>query len=224
MSVYQGSLAITRYRIIGNPGKTTIASLSKLIAPYIAPRLRVDGPAKPESVGWVRPLTASDEDTVSEDSHWDMSDCHVDDSFLLRLRYERRKVPSSLVQTLYRNKIRDHLQETGKAMARAERQEFKVQLITDLTKRTLPMIQFTDGLWRQQAGELFIFTTSNSVRQRFEQLFHQTFASELDFTLLRMDGPQMFFGSETDSEAALTKQFGRINALEPAVFSPHGSL
>lgn len=224
VGIYQGSLAFTRYRVLGDPGKTTIASLSKLIQPFIAPPLRIDGPVKPENIGWVRPLTASDEDVVSEDSHWDLSDCHVNDGFLLRLRYEKRKIPASLVQTFYKSHMREHLQKNGKNMPKSDRQEYKQKLMTDLLKRALPVIQFTDGYWRETAGELLVFSTSNSVRLRFEQLFHQSFGAKLDLSLIRLDGPLTFLEHQDADEKTLAKRLSRLAKIEPAVFSPHRNL
>lgn len=224
MGIYQGSLAFTRYRVLGNPGKTTIASLSKLLAPFIAPPLKMDGPTKPESMGWVRPLTATDEEAVSDDSHWDMSDCHIDDGFLMRLRYERRKIPASLMQMLFRGKIREHLQKAGKPMPRAARQELKQQLMTDLLKRTLPVIQFTDVLWKEREGLLLVFSTSKSVRQRVEQMFHETFGTKLDLSLMKLDAPMTFLGDEDADENELSKKLSRLEKMEPAVFAPQKTI
>lgn len=220
MGIYNGSFAFTRYRILGNPGKTTIASLSKLLTAYIAKPLRLDGPSQPESIGWVRPLTASDEQVVAEDSHWDMSDCRVDNTFLLRARYERRRVPASLFQMMFQQKLRDHLKKTGKSMPRAERQELKLQMAQDLLKRTLPVIQFTDVLWREAEGELYVFSASKAVRQRIEQLFHQTFGDPLDLSLVRMDGSVAFIGEGLADESTLNKRLHKVAKIEPAIFAP----
>lgn len=221
MSIYNGSLAFTRYKVLGELGKATIASLSKVLTPYVAAPLTIDGPAKPEAMGWVRPLTQSDEEMVGEDSHWDMSDCHAGEAYLLRMRYERRKVPASLVQMMYKQKLRDHLQKTGKNMPRQERQEFKEKLMQDLLKRTLPLVTYTDLLWRADEHELFIFSTSKSVRQRAEQLFHQTFGKPLDLSLVRFDGTLAFLDDETADEKALGQRLSRMSKMEPAVFAPH---
>lgn len=221
MGIYQGTLAFTRYRVVGELAKASHASLSKHLAGYRAPKLRITDalPSKPESIGWIRPLIATDEDAVSEDSHWDMADCAVDGGYLLRIRYERRKVPTMILQTLFRSKIREHLQKTGKAMPRQERQELKQQLMTDLTKRTLPVIQFTDVLWREDDSELYVFATSKSARQRAEQLFHQTFGDPLNLSLLRLDGTLAFLDDEDSDEAALTKRLSKLSKIEPAVFA-----
>jgi hypothetical protein len=219
MSVYSGSLAITRYRVVGDPGRTTNASLSKLLDAFRASPIKFDGPAKPESIGWVRPLTPNDAEISGEDAHWDMTDCRVRDGYLLRSRYERRKVSSALLNMLYRNKLDAHLQKTGKTMRRDERQKLKHEIVLDLTKRTLPSLQFTDVFWRDEASELIIFSTSKSVRQRIEQLFYQTFGSKLDLSLIRIDGSLAFFDDDTATEKDLLKRLGRLSELQPSLFA-----
>lgn len=220
MSIYNGSLALTRYKVLGDVSKSSIASLSKLLKPFVAPPITLEGPVKPERIGWVRPLTQSDEDIVSEDSHWDMSDCHISDSYLMRLRYERRKVPASLVQMMYKQKLRDHLKQTGKNMPRAERQEFKATLMQDLLKRTLPQVTYTDVLWRSEQHELMVFSSSKTIRQRVEQLFHQTFGKSLDLSLVRFDGTLAFLDDDDADENVLTQKLRRMIKIEPAVFAP----
>lgn len=221
MGIYSGSLAFTRYKVLGDLGKSTIASLSKVLKPFVAPPLTIDGPAKPEAMGWVRPLTPSDEAMVGEDSHWDLSDCQVNGAYLLRLRYEKRKVPASLVQMMYKQKLRDHLKNSGKNMPRAERQEFKEKLIQDLLKRTLPQVSYTDVLWRSDEGELLIFSASKAARVRIEQMFYQTFGKPLDLSLIRFDGTLAFLDDDAADENALSLKLSRMGKMEPAIFAPH---
>ena len=216
MGIYQGSLSFTRYRVLGETEKLTIAELSKLIKPFLAAPLRIDGPVKPESIGWVRPLTASDEELVGEDSHWDLSDCQVENGYLMRLRYERRRVSPNIMQMLYKQSLRDHLKKSGKNMPRAERQKLK----DDLMGRTLPQLQFIDLHWQDADRELIIFTTGKAARQRAEQLFHQTFCDKLDLSLVRLDGCLAFLGDESVEEDDLAQRLRQWSAVEPVVFAP----
>jgi DNA recombination-dependent growth factor C len=221
MSIYNGSLAFTRYKVLGEPSKSSISALSKVITPFLAPPITIDGPVKPESMGWVRPLTKSDEEIVSEDSHWDMSDCQVNNAFLLRIRYERRKVPAALVQMLYKQKLREHLKSTGKNMKRTERQEFKEKLVQDLLKKTLPAVTYTDLLWNLDEHEVLIFSASKSVRQRAEQLFYQTFGKPFDISLIRFDGALAFLDDDDADEKDLSQRLSRMTKIEPAIFAPN---
>jgi DNA recombination-dependent growth factor C len=204
---------------MGSLGKTSLASLSKLLAPNKAPPLKLDGPAKQEVVGWVRPLTATDEDLNTDASYWDMGDAQIDNYFLLRLRYERRNVPSSLTQMLFKAQLKEHQEKTGKSMARRERQELKNKLLADLTKRTLPSIQYTDGLWRSDDGELQIFTTSKSHRIRFEQLFYKTFGQPLKLSLVKTNGPQFVAEDSLDSLQKLSEHLSHMTKIEPSTFA-----
>lgn len=222
MGIYSGSVAFTRYKVVGKQSKNTLAALSKLLTAHVAAPIRVDGPAKPENIGWVRPLLATDEATPGEDSHWDMSDCYLGEDFLMRVRYDRRKIPSSLVQMLYKQKLRDHLIKSGKNMPRSEREQVKTDLMADLLKRTLPMLQFTDLLWRESAGELYIFSSSKSVTQRIELLFYQTFGTKLDLSLIKSDQSLAYLngqqGDQDDSET-FAKRLAHLSVIEPSVFA-----
>ena len=224
MGIYQGGFGLTRYRVLGSVGKQSIETLSEYVQKSLAPKIKIDGPVRQEAIGWVRPLTLSDEETVSEDSHWDFSDCQVDDGYLLRVRFEMRKVPSSLIQTLYRTKIRDHLQKTGKAMPRKDRQEYKQSLVQDLTKRCLPIIQFTDAYWRIDQNELHVYSTSVKERERFETLFLKTFGTGLGIQLFKLSGPQVFLDPRNNASTKLSKQVNILSKLEPSVFAAQAGI
>ena len=221
MSIYNGNHAFTRYKVFGPKTKTTIASLSKLLTPYIALPLKLDGPSKLESIGWVRPISSEIDQNTEEGNHWDMSDCYVGNDFLLRARFEKRKVPQSLIQMLLKQKLNEHLLKTGKSMPKAERKQFKNDLMTGLLKRTLPVLQFTDVLWRESANELMIFTSSKSMRTRIEQLFYQTFGESLELSLVKMDGTLSYLNVEDASDSQLAKRLSKIETMEPSTFATH---
>lgn len=210
---------MTRYKVIGPYQKKSHASLSKFLVDHKAPPLKVDGPVKPEAIGWVRPLINDEDLAITEGAEWDMSDCALGKDYLLRVRYERRKVPQSLAQMLIQQKLRSHLTKTGKGMNRQEKIEMKNEILTGLMKRTLPVLQFTDVLWREAAQELIIFSTSKSTRGRIEQLFHQTFGSELELSLLKIDGPLTYLNDEDANDNQLTRKLTKIANIQPAVFS-----
>jgi DNA recombination-dependent growth factor C len=122
---------------------------------------------------------------------------------------------------MYKQKLRDHLKNTGKNMPRLERQEFKEKLMQELLKRTLPQVTYTDILWRADEHELMVFSSSKTVRQRVEQLFHQTFGKSLDLSLVRFDGTLAFLDDSDADEKALTQRLSRMSKMEPAVFAPN---
>jgi DNA recombination-dependent growth factor C len=214
MGIYNGTVAFNRFRLVHNSKKLTIARLSELIDPYKAPVLKIDGSPKAEQIGWVRPLTPQDPDVIGEDAHWDISDCQVSGGIMLRLRYERRKVPNSILQMLYKQKLAHHVKSTGKNMPRLERQKLKEDIASDLLRRTLPQIQFTDILWRDQDHELLVFTGSKSHTEKVLQLFNNTFADDLDLTIIGLNTTTAWI-EDDDSEIRLD----RITKAEPTVFA-----
>jgi DNA recombination-dependent growth factor C len=214
MGIYSGTVAFQRYRIIGGRKRTSISQLSELLESFKAPTLRLDNHPKAERMGWVRPLTPQDPDVLGDDAHWDASDCQVSGGLMLRMRYERRKIPMSLLQMLYKQKIAEHAKETGKNLPRAERQKLKEDLASDLLKRTLPQIQFTDVLWRDQEQELYIFSASKTICERVLQLFGETFAHELDLNVIVLSATTAWIESD-DVDLRLE----RITKVEPSVFA-----
>jgi DNA recombination-dependent growth factor C len=218
MGIYSGTVAFSRFRIMGRGKKPTIARLSELLDNFKAPVVKIDGSPKSELIGWVRPLTPQDPEVMGEDSHWDISDCQITGGIMLRVRYERRKIPMSLLQMLYKQKLSDHIKSTGKNLGRTDRQKLKEDIAAELLRRTLPQIQFTDVLWRDDENELYVYSGSKSVCERILQLFNQTFASELDLSLARLSTTTAWIESD-ESDMRLD----RITKTEPAVFARHMS-
>ncbi len=214
MGIYNGSVSFSRYRVFSSGKRPTIARLSELLDSFKAPKLKIDGSPKAELIGWVRPLTPQDKDLADTDSHWDISDCQVSGGLMMRVRYERRKIPASLLQMLYRQKIAEHTVANGKPMGRLERQKLKEDIASDLLRRTLPQVQFTDVLWRDDEQELLIFSGSKSVSERILQLFGQTFGDELDLLVTRLNATTSWI----EHEDSVTRM-SALAKTEPAVFA-----
>ncbi len=220
MGIYTGTVAYNRFRVIGPNKKHGIAKLSSLLDPFKSPILRIDGSPKAEIIGWVRPLTPQDAEVMGEDAHWDISDCQVSSGVMLRLRYERRKISTSLLQMLFKNELAKNHKATGKPLGRQDRLKLKEEIAATLLRRTLPQIQFVDVLWKDTehgiGTELFIFTSSKGATDRVLQLFNQTFSNELDLTLTALNTTAAWIESE-DSDLRLD----RIAKTEPTVFAQH---
>jgi DNA recombination-dependent growth factor C len=214
MGIYNGSVSFSRYRVVLGGKSPSIKQLSELLDPFKAPKLKIDGSPKAETIGWVRPLTPQDKDLIDSDSHWDMSDCQVTGGLMLRVRYERRKVPSSLLQMLYRQKLAENTTGDSKPLGRLERQKLKESIAADLLRRTLPQIQFTDVLWRDNEQELLIFSASKTVSERILQLFAQTFGEDLNLLVSRLNAASSWI-EQDDSPARLA----RLAKTEPTVFA-----
>jgi DNA recombination-dependent growth factor C len=214
MGIYNGSATFKRYRIYCNGKSPSVKKLSEALEPFKAAELRIDGTPKVESIGWVRPLTPVDKDLAETAGHWDASDCQVSGGMLLRVRYERRKVSASLIAMIFRQKIAEFFQSQGKPMGRIERKKLKDSIAQDLLKRTLPTVQFTDLVWKDQESELWIFSSSATSCDRILQLFNQTFCDKCDLHISSID-PASSWIEEDDSDLRLQL----ISRTEPAVFS-----
>ena len=218
MGIYTGTVAYNRFRVGGLGQKHSIATLSSLLDAFKSPILRIDGSPKAEVIGWVRPLTPQDSEIIGEDAHWDISDCQVSSGIMLRLRYERRKISTSLLQMLFKNELAKNNKASGKAMGRQDRLKLKEEIAATLLRRTLPQIQFVDVLWKDtelgNGTELFIFTSSKGASDRVLQLFNQTFSNELDLTLTTLNTTAAWVESE-DSDLRLD----RIAKTEPTIFA-----
>jgi len=217
MGIYNGTIAYTRFRILGTEGGQTISRLNALLEPFKAPTLKIESTTKPESIGWVRPLTTQEAETLGENDHWDISDCQTSGGLLLRVRYERRKVPTSLIQMIFRQRLVSHTKSTGKGPTRPERQKIKDEVMTELLRRSLPEIQFIDVLWRDSDSELYIFSSSRRMTDKILQLFNQTFADDLDLSVIKLNPAAAWL--ETENSDSRFKNFVKTS---PTVFARQG--
>lgn len=152
--------------------------------------------------GWVAPegLVASKEWNAAREeagakateADWTMSMAAVNDGFLLRMRVDRRKVPAALVRAVYRQKLRREeqgIKGKSRRLPRAERDALKQHVRASLTGRALPSCVYVDAFWRESAGELWVFSTSESCLKAFEELFGRTFGGKLEVALTRIQPP-----------------------------------
>lgn len=219
MGIIQGSISLCRYKLLGAGRKIGMSELNSLVDSYKSGPIKLSNIFKEEVVGWVRPSGIDNVD-LPPDADWDMSHCQVDDGFLLRMRIEKRKAPAQLMQLLYKQKFFEESKADGKPPGPKARREMRDQLKLDLTSRALPVISHIEAYWNERSGDLMLFTTSKRAREHFEQLFHLTFASQLDQTLIRIDPPLMGMGRDalSDSQVAM-ETIDRLSLTTPAIFA-----
>lgn len=219
MGLVQGSMSICRYRLVGASSRQSLATLNERLAFYVSGPISLDGPAKEEIVGWVRPIGI---DTVElpPDSPWDMMHAQVDDGFVLRMRVEKRSVPAQLLQLIYRERFFDVQTKTGKTPGPKERRELKDLVREELMSRALPAVSHVDAFWRDQAGELHLFSTGKRARQLFETLFMKTFGDALGQTLVRIAPPLLGLSNSDWSEpGAANETLERLSMTAPMAFA-----
>ena len=221
LGIQQGSIALCRYRLLGGEKRLSLGRLSDLIEPYKAKPLTLTGLHKEEVVGWVRPVGLESATLdLPPDAPWDLTDCQVDDGFVLRLRIERRKVPAALLQLLYKQEFYAETLRTGKTPGPTERRELRDHLQAELMGRALPTLSHVDVYWRDVAGELMLFHTGKKVRGLFEALFNNSFSQHLGLTLVAVEPPLIGLTREQweDSQVA-SETLGRLSLATPAAFA-----
>ena len=212
MGISKGSISLCRYRLIG----AKLASpkqVEKYLQKFKSPPIKLDGPPKELKVGWVLPKGLFPEEERYGD-HWDLSDCLINDGYLLKLRMERRKVPSELVQLLY-NQISTHDHHDKKKMkSKKKAKEMREELQETLLKQSLPVITYLEAHWKHD-GNVTLFTTSKKSKEIFEEMFIKTFAKPLKALLVPISPPLMGMSAHNWGKIAPTQKF--IKRLEPVL-------
>jgi DNA recombination-dependent growth factor C len=209
-------LSLCRYRLLGGTGRrNSLASLNELFAAYRSGPVKLSGVTREEVVGWVRPLGLDMVGDEVEDV-WDLTHCEIDEGFLLRMRIERRKAPAQLIQMIYKQRFLAHQRESGKAPGPKLRKELKEQVKMELTTRALPQLAYVDAFWRDREGELMLFATGKKLRDTFQRLFHETFATALGLTLVSIDPPLMGLARDAWEDSAVASEtLGRLSLATP---------
>jgi len=226
LSIYQGSIGVSRYRILDLPRKTSIQELSKDFLKFQSEPIKLGGVRNEWSFGWVRPLIDQEELGLLSDSlNWDLSDCRIADGVLLRMRVERRTVPSHLLQIVIRERISKKLAKRSKPLSKAERKEIIDLTKEELIERALPAVSFVDGYWNWQSKQLMLYTTAARASAMFEDLFKVSFAKPHSLSMVKIAPPllgldQSYWHKGSEDAADQIKQ---LSLTTPVTFSEHTS-
>lgn len=151
-------------------GKVPSPDAESFAAALAAQRFRtIESAASEEtSIGWVSPGDPTGDS-------FDREDFDVENAIWLRVRIDKKKLPTVWLQ-IHRTEAE---RSRGKPMSARERKELRVDLERRLLPRILPSVQLIDVLWEPQRKLVFLFGSSNSLREEFQKLFVQTFAAIL---------------------------------------------
>lgn len=223
LSLFSGSVSLKRYRIVG--GKTfPLADLNASLRRYVSDEIALDGIKREEHCGWVLPLASEeDEDDLLAGNYWDLTHCRFADGYLLRMRMERRKVSSELMQMVLRARLNEANRDSKTALTREERRELRENLKIELTQKALPQISYADAYWKED-GTVLLFSTAKRTSILFEDLFSKTFCGLMEGILLPLE-PVMFAMTDREwsDEAQLTLKMETVSRLVPFGFSQHQS-
>jgi DNA recombination-dependent growth factor C len=196
LSIQSGAVSLSRFRLLGAKKSYKLGEINPLLENYISGPVSLKNSSKDLIYGWVRPL-GLDNLELPPSADWDMSHARCGDGFMLRLRIEKRAVPGPLVQLLFKQEVYDFEASSGKPPPRKERTQIKDNLKRELLGRALPAISHIDGFWNERRSDLTVFTTSKASKEKFCELFTQTFAAPLGITLIPMGPPLL--GLEHDA-------------------------
>jgi hypothetical protein len=245
MTIYSGQINVTRYKVMrpDTDKKRPVphATLNKAAAEWKAPPLtalldeKKGASAREMTAGWVAPEGISavkewrngvDEAGLAnrDESSWDLSMGAVNDGIMLRVRIDRRRVPAALVNAVYKHKLGAEETVKGgrrKRLARAERDALKQHVRDTLVSRALPSFTFVDAFWRESAGEMLVFTTSEPALKSFEELFARTFGAAASVSLTRIQppmtaAPEEFWASSKNGDADVDQWLATLAGTIPA--------
>ena len=216
MTIYSGQVNVTRYKVMradaDKKRHVPHATLNEAAAEWKAAPLtalleeKKNLAAREVATGWVAPEglavvrewrngieEASQGDKLSSsESTWDFSMGAVNDGIMMRMRLDRRRVPAALVNAVYKQKLLSEESVKGgrrKRLPRAERDALKQHVRDSLVARALPSFSYVDAFWREGAGEMLVFTTSEPALKAFEELFARTFGGPANVSLTRIQPP-----------------------------------
>lgn len=199
MGIVNGSLSISRYRILGE-GKLSHKFINKNLQNYVGKDLLESTVRDEITASWVMPSATIAATEEREGDYWDLADCELDDSYILKLRVEKRKVPSELLNHVAKKEISRMSEERGKRVSRPEQKEIKDMLKEELVSKALPQVTYFDVVWKHEEQEVWLLSTAKNTRILFEELFQKTFLKKSDGALIPIEAPLLGFSKEEWSD------------------------
>lgn len=213
MGLASGAMSMTRYKVLGL-AKPSLTDLNKGILPFKAKPLSVEGNHNPELAYWVLPNLP---DLDREGDYWDMSDCLVEGGYALRIRIEKRSVPSELLKSLHKEELQALAKKLERRPNRVESRQVKDRLKEELMTKALPTIRFIDLFWSEETNEVTVFTTSKNSCAFFEQLFRKSILTPLGGELVCLMPP--LFGLDEKDWKGHSQRAESIGRLVPAALA-----
>lgn len=213
MSFLAGRCSLSRFRLIGGPKRLNISELSKGFRKHQVGPLHLEY-GRELNFGWARPIGFEG----SKTGHWDLSDCQFDDSLTLRIRIERRKIPTSLLHLLLSQRIDDEEGEKGRQLSNDEKSVIKETLEQELLMQTLPDIKTLDIIWNLNKKEMLVLGTAKRDLDIFELLFQKTFGKPLNYSIVKVTPPMIGLSETELSNPEKGKSIQRLLDATPSIF------
>ena len=222
LGLMKGSISLCRYRLVGD-NSFSLEKLNNKFRKYQSGLLGEDTQSSKEMrAGWVMPSGLSPEEERYGD-YWDLSDCEVDEGYLLRLRIERKKIPSEFFQVMLRQKLDQINLERDKPLGKNARKIVSDELKENLLAKALPTISYIDAYWRTD-GLVTLFSTAKKNKEIFEDFFIKTFAKTLGCSLVPLAPPLLGLSIGQWDLSEKTESFlGKVEPLLPGAHLKAGN-
>ena len=168
MGLFQGSAALTRYRIKGE--------LPESFTEFINQRIKLFA---------FRPIEESTEELATGwvaahdylDTRFAYAAYYLEPYIMLGFRVDQRKVPAALLKKYHRMEIMRVMaqSEEDKPLSRSQKEELKERTRLALLHRIPPGTKSYDVCWDTQKGEVWLGSSGSKVREMFEDLFKRCF-------------------------------------------------
>ena len=168
MGIFQGSAALTRYRIKGE--------LPESFTEFVNQRIKlfafrpIEDSTEEQATGWV---AAHD----YLDTEFAYAAYYLDPYITLGFRVDQRKVPAALLKKYHRMEINrvTAQSEEQKPLSRSQKEDLKERIRLELLRRIPPGTRAFDVCWDTQSGEVWLGSSGSSIRELFEDLFKRCF-------------------------------------------------
>ncbi len=192
MGFQNGSFSLTRYRVLGREKRLSIAALNSKFATYQAGPLKLQNSTRELDYSWVLPENPELDDRKATEDAWTLSDCLFEDGILLRVRIEKRSVPTQLLNIVSKRRWLDtQAQRDDQEPERVLKKQIVDEVKDELLRMSLPSLSYLDAFWKDQEDVIYLFSQGKSARECFEDLFRKTFGQAHNLTLIRILPPVM---------------------------------
>ncbi|MFK7827799.1 MAG: recombination-associated protein RdgC [Oligoflexales bacterium] len=223
MGLIKGSISLCRYRLVGD-NNFSLEKLNNKFRQYQSGLLGTGSDSSKEMrAGWVMPSGLTPDEERYGD-YWDLSDCEVDEGYLLRIRIERKKIPSEFFQVMLRQKLDQINLERDKPLGKNARKIISDELKESLLAKALPTISYIDAYWRSD-GLVTLFSTAKKNKEIFEDFFVKSFAKTIGSALVPLAPPLLGLTTSQWDLKDKTKSFlGKVEPLLPGAHLRAGDI
>lgn len=177
MTIGSGSFALKRFRLLAHNKNTSLLWIEEKIKKFFISPLQIDD-TKEEAMGFCHPFTG-------EPNLNNIHSLIYDNALLFGLRFDKKKIPATFLKLQLLNALESlgHgiEDENGrvKKVSKKIKDAVKDKLKEELLRATLPSIRIIEIMWNLDNNEIWLFSTSSSIKDEFEKLFFEAFELSL---------------------------------------------